>query len=249
MPDYNSLHYHERDSLLSFDPANHIYTHADGTTFKSVTTLVEECFEKFDVDYWAPRIALKSGISEASLREQWDSKAEKARALGTLLHSKIEKYYLGEKPDTDDTYRLFELFTRDHRLNPYRTEWAIYDEKSGIAGTLDFLDYTDGQFTLYDWKRTDKIIENGHPLTTNNYNKTAIPPLTHIPDTTYWHYALQLSIYRYILHKNYGIAIRSNRLAVFHPDYTTYHLIEVPYLEKEVHTLLSKNYAPTPQYL
>lgn len=238
--DYNSLHSHERDNLLSFDSANHIYTHANGLTFKSVTTLVEECFEKFDVDYWAPRIAKKSGITKSDLRAQWEAKAENARTLGTLMHSKIEKHYLGETPVTDDTFRLFELFTRDHHLNPYRTEWAIYDEESGIAGTLDFLDYTDGQFTIYDWKRSDKIIENGQPVTTNRYNKTAYPPISHIPDTTYWHYALQLSIYRYILQKNYDLPIRSNHLAIFHPTYPTYHQIEVPYLEKEAHLLLTK---------
>ena len=238
--DYNTLHSHERDNLLSFDSVNHIYTHANGLTFKSVTTLVEECFEKFDVDYWAPRIAKKSGITESDLRAQWEAKAENARTLGTLMHSKIEKYYLGETPVTDETLRLFELFTRDNNLNPYRTEWAIYDEESGIAGTLDFLDYTDGQFTIYDWKRSDKIIENGQPLISNRYNKTAYPPISHIPDTTYWHYALQLSIYRYILQKNYDITIRSNRLAIFHPSYQTYHLIDVPYLEKEAHLLLTK---------
>lgn len=236
MSDYNTINAHDRDRLLSFDPANHIYT-IDNAPYKSVTTVVQECFEKFDVDYWAPRIARKKGITEAELKAQWEEKAEKARRLGTLMHDKIEKHYLGEAPESDETYRLFELFIKDHRLTPYRTEWAIFDETLRIAGTLDFLDYTDGVYTIYDWKRSDKIIENGQPLTTDRYNKTALSPINHIPDTTYWHYTLQLSIYRYILERNYGITVKTSRLAIFHPAYTTYHVIEVPYLKKEIEQL------------
>ena len=37
---------------------------------------------------------------------------------------------------SDATYRLFEKFTETYRLKPYRTEWAIYDEETGVAGTL-----------------------------------------------------------------------------------------------------------------
>ncbi|RXE70821.1 hypothetical protein ED352_08300 [Muribaculaceae bacterium Isolate-002 (NCI)] len=240
MADYNTLNAHERDSLLSFDPTEHTYTRG-GRSLKSVTTLVSECFEKFDVDYWAPRIALKNGITETKLRAQWEEKAENARLQGTIMHDKIERYYLGEKHPTlhDETYSLFLQFTEKYSLNPYRTEWAIFDEALGIAGTLDFLDYTDGKYTIYDWKRSDKIIKDNRPLTTNRYNKTAYPPIDHIPDTTYWHYALQVSIYHYILERNYGINVHAGRLAIFHPSYPTYYVIEVPYLKKEIQHLFS----------
>lgn len=234
MPDFNTQNAHHRDQLLKFDPEKHIYTH-NSIVFKSVTTLVEECFEKFDTEYWAPRIAAKRGISETEIRKQWEEKAEEARTLGTNMHNKIESYYLGESPESDETYVLFEKFTRDYKLNPYRTEWAIYDEDLQIAGTLDFLDFTDNVFTIYDWKRSDKIVENGKEITTNRYNKTALPPINNIPDTTYWHYALQVSIYRYILKRKYDIDVAEGRLVVFHPSNSTYYVVKnLPYLEDEV---------------
>lgn len=239
MPDFNTVNAHHRDSLLSFDSVNHIYTH-NKQTLQSVTSFVEECFEKFDVDYWAPRLAAKYGVTEQELRAQWDAKSDNARRLGTLMHHKIEHFYLGEHQETDETFRLFERFAQNHRLTPYRTEWAIYDEAMGIAGTLDFLDYTDGVFTIYDWKRTDKIIENNQPVIANRYNKTAFAPIDNIPDTTYWHYALQVSIYRYILERNYGISVKAGRLAIFHPSYDTYHVVEVPYLKEEIQRLFSE---------
>lgn len=242
MTDFNISNAHRRDLELSFDPETHIYTH-NGIPYKSVTGIVEDCFEKFDVDYWAPRIAQKQGMTEQQLRAQWDAKAEHARRLGTIMHNKIERYYLGEAlefEEFDDTYRLFRQFTGDFHLNPYRTEWAIFDEQLRIAGTLDFLDYTNGQFTIYDWKRSDKLISDGRPITSNRYNKTALSPIDNIPDTTYWHYALQVSIYRYILERNYGINVHKGYLAVFHPSNPTYHVIEVPYLKQEITRLFTQ---------
>ena len=153
------------------------------------------------------------------------------------MHDKIEKYYLGENPTSDETYHLFEEFTKEYKLNPYRTEWAIFDEDLQIAGTLDFLEYSNNEFTIYDWKRSDKIIGDGEPIKTNRYNKTAFPPISNIPDTTYWHYALQVSIYRYILKRKYGINIAKGRLAVFHPSNSKYYVVDVPNLEEEVKLL------------
>lgn len=237
MSDYNSINAHERDRMISFDAANHLYT-SGNITFKSVTTLVDECFEKFDADYWAERAARKQGLTPSVIKAQWESKAERARNLGTIMHNKIERYYLGEEPESDETFRLFEQFANDVKLSPYRTEWAIFDEESRIAGTLDFLHFANGDYVIYDWKRSDKIIDNGTPVKTNRYNKTALSPISHIPDTTYWHYALQISIYRYILEKNYDINVKSGHLVVLHPSNPTYYVVNVPYLRDEVETLL-----------
>lgn len=43
-------------------------------------------------------------------------------------------------------------------LDPYRTEWMIYDDKHWLAGTLDLLvEEMDGTFTMYDWKRSRRM--------------------------------------------------------------------------------------------
>ena len=115
MNNFNTRNAHQRDQLLNFNAEEHIYTH-NSTILKSVTTLVEECFEKFDTDYWVPRIAAKRGISETELRKQWEDKADEARTLGTLMHYKIEKYYLGENPTSDETYHLFPHIISSRRL-------------------------------------------------------------------------------------------------------------------------------------
>ena len=220
-----------------FDPDTHTYTF-HGKVFRSVSTIVESCFEKFDADYWAARKAPSLGMTPQEVKDMWERKGEQARNLGTQMHEKIERYYLGLPNESDETYELFRRFAQDYNLIPYRTEWAIYDEDSGVAGTLDFLNCEDGIFTIYDWKRSNKIIVNGKVDSVSRWGKRAFAPIAHIHDTTFWHYALQVSIYRYILEKNYGINVSHSRLAVFHPDNHRPYVVNVPYIRDEVIAVL-----------
>ena len=235
---YNDRHKHERDDLLHFDEAEHKYT-CNGKQLESVTTVVENCFKKFDADYWAERKASQLGITPEELKAEWEAKAQQARDLGTMMHDKIEKYYLGIESESDETFDLFLQFAAEHKLNPYRTEWRIYYEEYGIAGTLDFLEYSDGKFTIYDWKRSTKLVYNGVVEKESRFGQNALAPIGNISDSTYNHYALQVSFYRYILEKKYGIEVSAGRLAVFHPDNGCYHLIDIPYLRDEVEKILA----------
>ena len=63
----------------------------------------------------------------------------------------------------------------------------------------------------------------------------------HIPDSNYWHYALQLNIYKYILNKNYNMLITSLYIIVLHPDNKNYLRIEMPNLQSELIELFKYN--------
>ncbi len=237
----NELNSNPRDFRLKFDEAEHRYTLGD-RELKSVTTLVQEAFPVFDADYWSARKGAELGIDPKILLARWEENSRRSRMLGTRMHARIEKYYLGhdEINDDSDAFGNFRRFTKSYRLNPYRTEWRIFHEDYGVAGTLDFLDLTDGCFTIWDWKRSCKLIDRKgnsiqpHPRT----GKSLHPALSHIYDMSYFHYALQLSIYRLILEEKYGIAASEQRLGIFHPDYPRYYVMHVPYLRDEAIILL-----------
>lgn len=235
---FNEKNSHYRDAQLNFDEASHTYT-VNGEEYISVTTLVDKCFEQFDADYWAKKKAPSLGMTPQAVKEMWQRKGDEAAALGSKLHNMIERYYLGLPNESDPAYSLFKQFAGHHVLTPYRTEWAIFDEDHKVAGTLDFLNYENGVFSIYDWKRSNKVIAGGRPEKISRYGKRALRPISHIPDTTYWHYALQVSIYRYILETKYGINVQDGHLAVFHPDYDTPYLVDVPYLRDEVVAILN----------
>lgn len=240
----NEKNAHCRDALIHFDPEQHVYT-LNGRELESVTTLVESCFERFDADYWARR---KCPEDPESLKKQWEDKAREARDLGTRMHERIESHYLGLPADpeagSDPTFRRFLDFSREFRLTPYRTEWRIFSERYGIAGTLDFLAVTpDGRFIIYDWKRSTKVVDADGRIITNRYPKYALRPLNSLPDTVYYHYALQVSIYRFILAEHYGINVDSAFLGVFHCDLPRHFRVSLPYLRDEVATLLESRSA------
>lgn len=237
---FNDDHSHSRDGLIAFDPSRHVYTFGD-EEFESVTTVVENCFAKFDAAAWA---AKKRPENPQSLIDEWEAKGKEARDLGTLMHDRIERHYLGQPHDadalSDATFTRFLRFAAERPLTPYRTEWRIFSERYKIAGTLDFLALEDdGSFSIYDWKRSTKVVDADGHVIDNSYRRTGRYPLHFIADTTFNHYALQVSIYRFILAEHYGIDVRRAFLGVFHPDMPRHYCVSLPYLQKEVESLLN----------
>lgn len=238
---YNDANSHPRDRRVTFEPDEHIYI-VDGTLrCDSVTTVIADYFEKFDADYWAERKATPLCSAEM-LKAEWRAKADEASRLGTEMHARIEKYWLGDTQDeaacADGAFRRFLQFAKDHSLTPYRTEWALFSEEYRIAGTLDFLGYSDGSFEMYDWKRSKKVVDSDGMPVISNFGRTGRYPLSHVPDTSFHHYALQQSMYRYLLATKYGIDVDRCSLGIFHPDIPGYHVVEVPYLLEEVKAIL-----------
>ena len=48
-----------------------------------------------------------------------------------------------------------------------------------------------------------------------------------------------LSLYKYILEKNYGMKISDLRLGIFHPSYNKPYVLRMPYLEKEINDIFN----------
>lgn len=235
---FNQRNKHPLDSTISFRASDHLYI-VNGVCLESVTTFVSSCFPKFNTELHAKQKAGALGISVQEVIEMWERKGKESRDLGTAMHKKIENYYQGIDSANDDAFNLFRIFANNIKLVPYRTEWAVYDWKYKLAGTIDFVDYQNGEYTVYDWKRSDKIIANGMPIKTNKYGEKGNYPLEHIDNSPYYHYALQLSLYKFILERNYGIKIDKLRLGIFHPTYNKPYLLEVPYLENEINTIFN----------
>lgn len=237
---FNELNSHERDSRIAFEPKNHSYF-VEGVAYLSVTSFIHRFFPQFDSRYWAERKASRLGKTPEELLEEWRLKGEAASAQGNRLHENIENYLLGKEHGEEGAFPLFLEFLREHpALLPYRTEWKIYDEEHQISGTIDLLESHGGKYDLYDWKCSCKIFTDGGEVITRNYfRETAHAPIQHLDNTAYQHYALQQSLYRYILERHYGIRLRSCSLVVLHPNYKEYRVIKLPYLYREVAAMLA----------
>lgn len=245
-----NLNAHDKDSNITFINDGHIYTvcydNKNDSSFLSVTTLIHKFINKFNTDIIINNIVNGknfligpyAGMSKEQIKQKWSNDGIVSREKGTVLHYDIEcKYNNIEVNNISLEYQYFLNFYNDnYNLKPYRTEWLIYSIKYKIAGSIDMTFMReDGIIDIYDWKRIIKI------ETTSKYNKWLIPTyLQHLPDTNYWHYALQLNIYKYILVNEYGINVDGLYLVCLHPNNNNYKKIKLPNLQNEVYDILKE---------
>jgi hypothetical protein len=239
------------------------------TEFTSVTTSVHQHFEHFDAKKviaammrnekkWNDPVANAKyyGKTADEIEEMWSTAGRDAAAKGTEMHYKIECFYNDAAADTDTPTKELKYFKNFHNehvageqatLRPYRTEWTVFHEEARIAGSIDMVyevmtttahDPSQGDgppLAIYDWKRCREIVK------TNRGNKFAThPAIEHLPDTNYWHYALQLNIYKYILQTKYDKTVTDLYLIVLHPEAQNYQRIKLPDLQTEVADLFEE---------
>lgn len=240
----SKINQHERDSRIRFDEEPHIYYIDEEAYDISVTKFVHDFFEKFDpdkiiakfYDYWqSNENSQYFGLSADEIKDMWKQNGMEASKLGTQLHRDIELFYNKQDIENDTKeYNHFKEFHKDNdHLKPYRTEWEVFDEDYRLAGSIDCVFEHEGEYHIFDWKRCKEIKEN------NKYQEGRYP-LNHLPDCNYWHYSLQLNIYKYILEKKYGLNIGMLRLVVLHPDKLTYELVKAVDLQDEVKLMLEE---------
>ena len=260
----------ERDTKIKFYARGHKYEILTDlkSKYTSVTTWNHQQFPKFDADAIIANIFKSKGWgpdhkywgqSAEQIKASWKSNGDAVAGAGTNMHENIENFmndtrlkndytqkelyeiYNCDNVNTDNSleWKYFIQFVKDHpELKPYRTEWMIYDEDLKLAGSIDMVyENPDGTLSIYDWKRSKEITR------VNTWNKYAINPIiSHIPDTNFWHYALQLNTYKSILEKKYGKTVSKLCLVRLHPDTIeeTYELLDVPFLTKEMTELFEQ---------
>lgn len=244
------------DNRIRFEPKEHIYVLDGVLQLKAVSDVIAHFFRSFNILEQSKRYAYKNGISQTEVIEIWDAKGVESRNVGTFLHEQIENYLKGEKVLSDYSFEYngeivnykktisiekefgyFLDFMRNSEVRPFRSEWRIFDEKNKIAGTIDLICRNGSQFDIYDWKRSTKASPN------ETVWQHGINGLEHIPDISFYKYALQQNLYKYILESNYDIKINKMYLIVLHHEYERYVKYEVPRMDKEITIILnSLNY-------
>jgi hypothetical protein len=105
---------------------------------------------------------------------------------------------------------------------------------SGGVGACPQGGETPQPIVLYDWKRCKEIKD------TNSFGEFALTDcIKHIPDTNFWHYALQLNTYKTILERKYNKTVAKMFLVCLHPNLPSYQLLEVPDLADEMKALFA----------
>ena len=274
-PILSSRNNHPRDLNIKFEEQGHKYTILTDpkSKYTSVTTWNHSHFPHFDADeiirkmmsgrgwkeghkYW--------GLSADQIKDMWNANRDNAAGAGTSLHHEIEcfmnskvllfeythleLYYQNliymkyDKTEKSKEWGYFLKFLEETpHLKPYRTEWLIYNEDLKLAGSIDMVyENPDGSLSIYDWKRSKDISR------TNAFNKYATTEcISHMPDSNFWHYALQLNTYKAILESKYDKVVKDLYLVRLHPDCEndTYELIKIPDLSTDIQNLMMEKSA------
>jgi len=232
---------HPYDERIRFQEKGHKYwIDNNNENIVSATTYIHTFFSQFNEQKVIENIQKKSEylndpeykyykLSAKQIKALW----EESRNLGTNLHKNIENHLNEEELSSSASieFQYFINFLKDHSTwKIYRTEWLIFAEMLRLTGSIDAVfQNEENEIILVDWKRINVINYDGYG--------NGISPFEHLPDSNYYHYSLQLNLYRNILEKCYGLHVKEMYLVILHPDNQNYDKIEVKRMEKEATSL------------
>lgn len=240
---------HEFDERIKFQEEGHKYwIDNNDKDLVSSTTFIHKFFDHFDSDKVIKDI-LKSenyknpdykyyNMSYDDIKNLWSENGRKASEAGTSMHADIEHFYNGlEVKNESVEFKQFLDFYNDHKdeIEIYRTEWMIFSEVLRITGSVDAVfKNKDGSLSIGDWKRIKQINYNSYG------NKVGKFPFNNLEDCNYYHYSLQLNLYKIILEKFYDQNVKELFLVILHPDNENekYKKIPIDIMDKEANYLL-----------
>lgn len=245
---------YEQDQYIDFEPDGHVYTYKGEVRLLPVSSLIAYFFEHFDAQAAAMRRWERYGIPVEESLAKWKRIGQLASEVGTFVHEQTENYFRDGTFKTDYDFEFegvierislekekqyFLQFVRDYHIQPYRQEWPVFDTELNLAGTIDMIcREADGEFTIYDWKRSSKVVDAaGKPFIEGFNGKRGFNGIT-LPDTSYYHYCLQQNLYRYMLEAHYGIRVKAMNLVVLCPDYPSYYVAPVPKLDDTIQQII-----------
>lgn len=187
---------------------------------------------------------------QQGILDAWDLENRRSCERGTKIHEELENSFYKKKKNIDlSKYQIGGKFECVKDYSELDLDCGVYPEylisrisedgKLRIAGQIDLLVKNGNKIIIGDWK-TNKKIETKSFF--NSATKSSVKmkyPLNNLDDVNYWHYALQLSTYAWMIQKlNPEFEIED--LVLVHFDHsenmTVYHM---PYLKAEVIRMLN----------
>jgi len=216
---------------LKFSADTHTYESIEEPDKKwtSVTSIIKLFKEPFDQE----KIAKKSSKNKRSkwygktpeeIIEIWESETNRALTLGSWYHDQREAELIAcdtirrngidlpiFRPLVDGSIKL----SPDQKLVPgIYPEHLAYLNSAKICGQADRVEVVGDVVNIYDYK-TNKEIKSESYKNWEGQHKMMLAPLNNIQDCNLMHYALQLSIYMYMILKH-NHNLKPGKLQIHH---------------------------------
>jgi hypothetical protein len=218
--------------MIKFNADNHSYSSIDGEAIDwiSVTTLVSHFKKPFDAKKVAEKVSKSkkskwSGIDPNTIQQIWSNEADRSILLGTWYHNQreIDLCSLASIEREGITVPVFKPseVTQGVKIAPLQKlepgvypEHMVYLRSVGICGQSDLVEVVNGKVNIIDYK-TNKEIKKESYVNWEGQSEKMLPPVDSLDDCNFNHYALQLSIYMYIILKH-NPKLKPGRIFIHH---------------------------------
>jgi len=203
--------------------------------FTSCTNFIKLFFEPFDKIGIANNLTSShdkySDMTPQELVEEWDKSGDE----GTAIHNEIQQFINNGTEPIKEKSILAVKWIKENMTdrNILFSEVMVYSKELELAGSIDLLVYNSvtDSYKIFDWKTSKRIDINSFRNRMGNHNASS-----RLMDCNYIHYSLQLSLYQYILEKQYGIKIDDAEIVhIGESRITTY---RYQYFKNEIENML-----------
>ena len=212
-------------SNFKFYPDDHHYDCNGQRVGISVTRLIEDYANEFDMQGMAEKVATRDGLEVTQVLKEWQYKNQFACEKGSTCHEyaqscwSLEEWHLNSF-DKSLEYLLAvnkiisqaDNFHNDYKdlLEHLADELVVGSEEYDIASAVDhlFINKLTGDVILVDYKTNSKLGGYNDDGKQEKYAKPMKIPLQHLKDLTINHYYIQLSIYKYLIEKYTNVRIK-----------------------------------------
>jgi hypothetical protein len=205
---------------IFFNAQDHSYKSVDieqDIVWYSVTTVVSSLKKPFDAKKTAQTVSKKQGskwhgIDPVIIQEIWSNEAKRATDLGTWYHNQREDDLcslasIEREGATIPIFKPLPLRNGIKHAPNQKLESGVYPEhmvylkSAGICGQSDLVEVVNGRVNIIDYK-TNKEIKMESFKNWEGISEKMLHPVSNLDDCHFYHYALQLSIYMYIILKH-----------------------------------------------
>jgi hypothetical protein len=196
----------------------------------SVTTVISALKKPFDAKKTAEKVSKKKtskwyGVDPVIIQEIWKNEADRSTTLGTWYHNQREDDLcsLASLEREGVTVPVFSpsgenngiRVAPNQKLEPgVYPEHMVYLKSAGLCGQSDLVEVVNGKVNIIDYKTNKEIKMEGFTNWEGVTDKM-LSPVDSLDDCHFNHYALQLSIYMYIILKH-NPKLKPGRIFVHH---------------------------------
>lgn len=203
---------------IIFKAEKHQYESVDNDKIDwlSVTSFIGQFKQPFEADTIAEKSSRSKkskwyGMSPSEIKAAWKAEANRATTLGTWYHNQREAELCALETIQREgvTVPIFKPIEADGvKIAPEQKlvegvypEHMVYLKSAGLCGQSDLVEVVNDKVNITDYKTNKEIKLEGF-TNWEGIRTRMTGPAQHLDDCNFNHYALQLSIYMYIILKH-----------------------------------------------